>query len=70
MQQMIREFENVLSRYSDNQINGINAAMEFIVKKYSKSEIDLLYPYISKLLGIAEWIVRGDIAQRYNQIEI
>ena len=70
MEQMIREFENVLSRYSDDQINGINAAMEFIVKKYSKTETNLLCPYISKRLGIAEWIVRGDIAQRYNQIEI
>ena len=70
MQQMIREFENVLSRYSDDQKIGVNAAIEFIVKKYSKSETEFLCPYISKRLRIAEWIVRGDIAQRYNQIEI
>ena len=67
MEQMIREFENVLSKYNDNQMKGINAAIEFIVGKYSKIETDAICPYISKRIGIAEWIVHGDIMQRYKR---
>ena len=48
-------------------MKGINAAIEFIVGKYSKIATDAICPYISKRIGIAEWIVHGDIMQRYNR---
>lgn len=70
MQRMIREFEDVLNEYGENQIKGITSAIDFIVGKYSKFETNLICPYISKRIGIAEWIVRGDIMQRYKQMEI
>lgn len=37
---------------------GIDAAIEFVVGKYSQFETDSICPYISKRIGIAEWIVR------------
>lgn len=68
MKQIIQEFENILSRYSDNQIKGSSAAIGFIVRKYGKFEADSISTYISKRLGIAEWIVRADIKKRYRQM--
>ena len=68
MQQMIREFETVLCNYSENQMKGIDSAIGFLVRKYSLFEIDAICPYIAKRLGLAEWIVRGDIRQRYRRI--
>lgn len=66
MQRMIREFEDVLNEYGENQIKVINSAIDCIVGKYSVSEMNLICPYISKRIGIAEWIVRADVMQRYK----
>ena len=66
MQRMIREFEDVLNEYGENQIKGINSAIDCIVGKYSVSEMNLICPYISKRIGIAEWIFRADVMQRYK----
>ena len=69
MKQMIREFENILNMHTDNPMKGVNAAINFIVRKYSKSETDTICPYLSKRLGIAEWIIRCDITKRYRQMK-
>ena len=66
MQRMIREFEDVLNEYGENQIKGINSAIDCIVGKYSVSDMNLICPYISKRIGISEWIVRADVMQRYK----
>lgn len=69
MQQMIQDFETILRRYGGDQINGIDAAMKFLAGTYSMDAASAICPYISKRLGIAEWIVRMDMMQRYAQIE-
>lgn len=45
-----------------------NAAVNRIVEKYQEKTAMLLCPYISRRIGIAEWIVRCDMKQRYSVI--
>lgn len=63
---MIYEFESVLQENGGVSCTGINAAIDSVVKKYQEDAAMLLCPYISRRIGIAEWIVRCDMRQRYT----
>ena len=66
MKTMIYEFESVLQENGGVSCKGINAAVNRIVEKYQEQNAMLLCPYISQRIGIAEWIVRCDMKQRYS----
>ncbi|MBQ3378661.1 MAG: hypothetical protein IJG50_02210 [Clostridia bacterium] len=65
MKTMIYEFESVLQENGGVSCKGINAAVNSLVEKYKEENALLLCPYISRRIGIAEWIVRWDMRQRY-----
>ena len=46
---------------------GIDAAMERIARRYDLRAALRLCPYISKRIGIAEWIVACDMMRRYRR---
>lgn len=68
MKTMIYEFEAVLQENGGVSCAGINAAVNRIVEKYQEKTAMLLCPYISRRIGIAEWIVRCDMKQRYSVV--
>ena len=45
----------------------IDAAMERIARRYDLRAALRLCPYISKRIGIAEWIVACDMMRRYRR---
>ncbi len=65
MKKMINEFESELQKNGGVSCEGINAAINIIVEKYQEKSAFLLCPYISQRIGIAEWIVRCDMRERY-----
>lgn len=66
MKTMIYEFESILRKNGGVSCKGIYAAVNRIVEKYQEKTAMLLCPYISRRIGIAEWIVMCDMKQRYS----
>ncbi len=50
-------------------LSDLNRALDAIAVTCSKDMIYLICPYISRRIGIAEWIVRADMKQRRKIVE-
>lgn len=64
---IISFFETVLRSHGRVSLDDLNNALNAVVKKYSEDEATEISSYVSKRVGIAEWIVKYDIKQRYGR---
>lgn len=67
--QVINSFENALQNVGKITPDKLNQAIDTIVRTFDENETEMTCPYISKRIGIAEWIVQSDIKQRYGKIK-
>ena len=67
--QIINSFENTLQNVGKITPDKLNQAIDTIVRMFDENETETICPYISKHIGIAEWIVQYDIKQRYGNIK-
>ena len=64
---IISFFEAFLQANGALSLDNLNNALNAVVKKYSEDEATEISSYVSKRVGIAEWIVKYDIKQRYGR---
>ena len=64
---IISFFEAFLQANGTLSLDNLNNALNAVVKKYSEDEATEISSYVSKRVGIAEWIVKYDIKQRYGR---
>lgn len=67
--QIIKSFENALQNVGKITLDKLNQAIDTIVRTFDENETEMICPYISKRIGIAEWIVQYDIKQRYGKMK-
>ena len=67
--QIINSFENALQNAGKITPDKLNQAIDTIVRMFDENETETICPYISKHIGIAEWIVQYDIKQRYGKMK-
>ena len=67
--QIINSFENALQNVGKITPDKLNQAIDTIVRMFDENETETICPYISKHIGIAEWIVQYDIKQRYGKMK-
>ena len=65
---VIADFEAVLQKHRSISSYSINEAINALVAGHSEEELSTVCPYISRRIGIAEWIVRCDVKQRFEQL--
>ena len=68
-EQIINSFENALQNVGKITPDKLNQAIDTIVRMFDENETEMTCPYISKRIGIAEWIVQSDIKQRYGKMK-
>ena len=66
---IISFFETILQSNGTLSLDNLNNALNAVVKKYSEDEATEISSYVSKRVGIAEWIVKYDIKQRYGRFQ-
>lgn len=64
---IISFFETILQSNGALSLDNLNNALNAVVKRYSEDEAAEISSYVSKRVGIAEWIVKYDIKQRYGR---
>ena len=67
--QIINSFENALQHAGKITPDKLSQAIDTIVRTFDENETEMICPYISKRIGIAERIVQYDIKQRYGKMK-
>ncbi len=60
-------FESVLQSDRCVSFENLNNALNAVVKTYGEEQASEISSYISRRVGIAEWIIKYDLKQRYEK---